>query len=221
MDDETRDDLVAAIVGAPHDRTTILDSAGLTAPERDTVAALVEAADLLWLTAHGAPPLADDPVAAMLGLIAEPTCSLDPNALSRARKRARLTVSELASRLRERGWYYDTRDIFRWETPMRTVVSPAVIEDVSAILKAPVENLIKPAPEVASSDGVTEARRNPLFTELVNRWARARHVSQAVARAALESRMSTTVHRGEQPDSSQILGSLDALVTAVEQGARK
>ncbi len=69
MDDETCDDLVAAILEAPHDRTAVLDSAGLAAPERDTVAALVEVADLLWLSAHGAPPLADDPVAAMLGLL--------------------------------------------------------------------------------------------------------------------------------------------------------
>ena len=47
---------------------------------------LLRIADLLWEEAHGAPPLEDDPVAAMLGLVPDASRSLDPRALNKVTK---------------------------------------------------------------------------------------------------------------------------------------
>ena len=139
MNEDDRDRLLAELIQKPEERRRILQSAELDDREREDIAALVDTADLLWLTAHGAPPLAEDPVAAMLGLIPDRECRLDSKALAQARKRARLTVSEFAERLRERGWEFQKADVFRWETRFASDVAPAVVQAIAHILNRPVE----------------------------------------------------------------------------------
>jgi len=217
MGDEDRDRLVAELIEKPHEREHVLRDADLSDRDRDEIAVLLDTADTLWLSAHGAPTLEDDPVAAMLGVVPDPECRLDSSALSRARKRARLTVSDVAERLRERGWEFDKRDAFRWETRTAADVPPAVVQAIADILGTPVNDLITAAPPLSLPDHLAAVRRHPLFEQLVDRWARVQRVSPAVAIATLESRMLATVHRGEQPDTEQLLRSLDALVTSVEQ----
>jgi hypothetical protein len=216
MNDKERDQLIAELIARPRDREQILRAAELNDVEREDLGALSDVADLLWLSAHGAPPLADDPVAAMLGLVPDRECSLDSRALTSARKRVRLTISDLAERLRERGWEFQQRDVFRWETRSAADVAPAVVQAIADILGQPVDSLIA-APNSTVQDQLAHIRRLPLFKQLVDRWARAQHVSPAVAAAALETRMTATVHRGEPPDPKQLLHSLEALVTSIEQ----
>ena len=182
--------------------------------ERSDLAALLGTADALWLSAHGAPPLADDPVAALLGLVPQRHFSLDPRGLKQARKRAGLTVSDLADRLRRRGWEVDKNDVFRWETRSAADVAPAVIEAMSRILDWPVERMILNSPVI---DELAEVRRQPAFDRLVDRWARIQRVSRDVAAAALETRLLATVHRGQRPDSTQLLRVLEELVASVEE----
>lgn len=80
-----------------------------TAPE---AVELLDIADLLWEAAHGAPPLEQDPVAAMLGLVPDSAHSLNNTALKQAMQRAGLKTSDLAERLSKRGWDVANRDVF-------------------------------------------------------------------------------------------------------------
>lgn len=221
MNDDERDRLIAELVAKPHERERILHDAVLNAKVREDLTALVDTADLLWLSAHGAPPLEDDPVAAMLGLIPDRECSLDSKALTKARKRVGLTVSDLAERLRERGWEFKKGDVFRWETRSAADVAPAVVQAIADILGWPVEGLIVGSASTSAPDPLATVRQHPLFRQLVDRWARNQHVSRAVAAAALETRMVATVHRGEPPDTEQLLNALAALVSSVEQTNRE
>lgn len=220
MNDDERDQLIAELIAKPLERESILAGAGLSDREREVVAAQCKTADLLWLSARGAPPLTEDPIAAMLGLIPDRDCSLDSRALKQARQNAGVAVSTLAERLRARGWDFQTGDVFRWEMRSAVDVAPAVVQAISEILGQPVESLIVAAISNPLHDELAEVRRLPLFDQLVERWVRVQHVSRSVAVAALETRMLATVHRGDRPDPFQLLHSLEALVAAVE-GAEK
>lgn len=216
MNRDERDRLVSKLIQMPTERTEILRDAGLNEDDKIEVASLAETADLLWERAHGAPPLADDPVAAMLGLIADPHCTLDPPSLARARKRVGMKLSQLTETLRNRGWDIQQSDVFRWETRSASDVVPALVQAVADVLGAPVDSLIASPGRDAGQDTYAAIRRSPVFQKLVDRWARAQRVSLTVAAAALETRMIATVHRGDHPDEQQLLRSLDTLVTAIE-----
>lgn len=222
MNDDERDRIVAEMVERPQERELILRDAELNDQERAELDGIVEAADALWLAAQGAPALEDDPVAAMLGLLPDSECRIDSAALARVRKRARLSVSDVAARLHDRGWQFDKSDVFRWETRTAADVPPAVVQAIADILGVPVDDVISAPSSVSVSlpDHVGAVRAHPLFEQLVERWAQTRQVSRAVAAATLESRMLATVHRGELPDTEQLLRSLDALVASVEQADR-
>jgi hypothetical protein len=99
MTKDERAEVLANLLEARAGRVTGKDQPMLSAEDRADVESLIEVADLLWAAGHGAPPLESDPVAAMLGLIPDPQCALDPKALARARKNARLKPSELVNRL--------------------------------------------------------------------------------------------------------------------------
>jgi hypothetical protein len=95
-----------------------------------------------------------------------------------------------------------------------------VIQAIADILGSPVDDLISAPSSASLPDQVGAIRAHPLYEQLVARWSQARRVSRAVAAATLESRMLATVHRGEHPDTEQLLRSLDALVASVEQADR-
>ncbi|MDM2496019.1 helix-turn-helix domain-containing protein [Mycobacteroides abscessus] len=217
MNEDDRDRLIHESISNPSIRERIIHDAHLSDRERAEISAIGDTADAVWLAAHGAPPLITDPVAAMLGLVPDRECGLDVRALTQARKRAGLNVSDLAARLRDRGWNFQKNDVFRWETRSATDVSPAVIQAIAEVLDIPVDSLISVAGTSSpAEDQLASARRHPLFDQLVDRWARVQNISRAVAAAALESRMAATVHRGQRPDSEQLLRSLEALVVSVE-----
>lgn len=215
--DEALASLLEARAGNVRDKPQPLLSEG----DRAEVESLIEVADLLWEAGHGAPPLESDPVAALLGLNPDPHCALDPKALVRARKNARLKGSELAERLVARGWEVQGRDVFRWENQSAADVAPALIKAIADEIGVSVEQLTMNLQAAVENDAVAAVTRSSKFEGLVERWARLQGLSHALAASALESRLRATVHRGDRPDAGQLLQALDALVAAVESGTRR
>jgi len=217
----TKDELsefFANFLEARAGRVTGKDQPVLSKEDRAEVESLIEVADLLWEAGHGAPPLESDPVAAMLGLIPDPRCALDPKALARARKNARLKSGELADRLVARGWDIQVRDVYRWENQSAADVAPALIQAIAEETNTSVDRLTKSREAAAEYEAIAAVTYSSRFERLVERWARIQGVSRALAASALESRMLATVHRGDRPDADQLMQSLDALVTAIESG---
>lgn len=179
-------------------------------------ASLKNVADLLWEGSHGAPPLQQDPVAAMLGLLPDPAYALDPTKLKQARKVARLQTSDLVARLTARGWTIAKTDLFRWENQSTADVAPALIKALAEETGTNPDQLVtsQQAKQVPST--ITRALESPLFIGLSERWARLQNVTQSLARSELQARMLTTVYRGDDADTDQMLQSLEALVTASE-----
>lgn len=216
MKKNERDELLANLRAVRAEHATNLHQPEQS-DEEEYVAALTDVADLLWEKAHGAPPLSSDPVAAMLGLVPDPERTLNGKALTRARKNARLTTSQLAERLASRGWDVQTRDVFRWENRSTSDVAPALIEAIADETGTATERLITNTARNTEHEALTAVRQTSTFQKLVDRWAKLQGVSQALAASALESRMLATVHRGDHPDSDQLLQSLEALVSAMER----
>ncbi|WP_285029644.1 hypothetical protein [Mycolicibacterium sp. lyk4-40-TYG-92] len=185
--------------------------------KRAEIASLIEVADLLWEAGHGAPPLETDPVAAMLGLIPDPRISLDPRAVSRARKNAKLKTSDIADRLQSRGWDIVVRDVFQWENQTHSDVAPALIRAIAEVLGVLPDQLTMDRSLSTDSQTLASTMRSARFESLARRWARLQGVSNALASSALRSRMLATVHRGDRPDEDQMLQSLEALISTMEE----
>ncbi|WP_332643568.1 hypothetical protein [Aeromicrobium sp.] len=190
---------------------------GPSEPAPSELDSLLNVADLLWETAHGAPPIASDPTAAMLGLVPDPKYALYSRALKRLRSNAQMKPSQLASQLRERGWRLETRDVVRWESRPSADVSPALIRAIAAALGAEPDELTSSASGATIGVSLTGLTASPKFARLAARWAAIQGISIPMARSALESRVVATVHRGEWPDDDQLLQSLEVLVDSVEE----
>lgn len=213
MHSEDRDQELADILDARAGRSALAAGADVNRPE---LRKLLEAADLTWVSQQTAPPLTDDPVAAMLGLVPDSELELDGKALSNARKRSGLTVSALAKRLSDRGWEVTGRDIFAWESGKNLPRVPALINALAEEAGADADRLRRPSgtdPERARLAAVVGSET---FKALAQRWARLQGTTIALASSALESRMLVAVHRGGAPDSQVLLESLEALVDSVE-----
>lgn len=211
------DRLLGELIEQPNERERILSDAAVSQSTAEELLALASTADAVWLSGQGAPPIEQDPVAALLGLVPDSACRLDSAKLSSARKQAKLDVGSLAKRLRELGWDFKQTDVFRWETRTAADVPPAVVQTISKILGAPVDRLVTPAAE--DQDHVFSAvRASPRFGGLVDRWAAARGIARAVAEGMLQQRILATVHRGAAPDADQVLDSLESLIETIESG---
>ncbi|MEV0048770.1 hypothetical protein AB0H60_35625 [Nocardia rhamnosiphila] len=197
------------------------DAAGempvLDEEELAEVEALVAAADLFTEVAHDVPPLEEDPVAAMLGLIPDPEYSLDPKKLTRAMKDAGKTPSGLVERLASRGWNVALKEVYRWGTRGAPEVSPALIRAMAEEMGIQPDNLVTDRHADEENDEVAAVMASTDFQELVARWAESQGMPQALARSTLKSRMLTTVHRGERPNAAQMLHSLAAFIAAHEE----
>lgn len=217
MTNEERDRILQDFLESKSHHDIESDIAASPKSNRAEIASLIEVADLLWEAAHDAPPLEADPVAAMLGLIPDPHVGLDSRAMSRARKNAKLKTSDVAERLRARGWDIAVRDVFQWENQKLSHVAPALITAIAEVIGVRPDQLT----DQASSTGTqafAATIQSARFESLVRRWSRLQGVSHAFASSALQSRMLATVHRGDRPDEDQMLQSLDALIAAMEEG---
>jgi len=215
MNSGSKDEDIAEILDARSGQSALASRVARpnARPELD---GLLGAADVAWVSQQAAPPLADDPVAAMLGLVPDPDWELDGRALANSRKRAGLTVSSLAQRLTRRGWEVTNKDIFAWEGGKNVPRIPALINALAEEAGADPDRLRRPLgadPERAKLTAVVES---DAFKALAERWARLQGTTAALAASALESRMMVAVHRGSVPDADILLESLEVLVTAVE-----
>lgn len=183
---------------------------------------LIRTADALWQDAYEPPPLEDDPIAAMLGLIPDTGYQLDPRAFKRCRAASGLSPSALAASLTRRGWEVSTRQVFDWENRPAPSVSPALVRAMAERLKVDPDRLTTNQ-SAASQASVTatvasEAAASPRFQQLVARFAALQGMTERMAASALQSRMLATVHRGAHPSVDQMLTSVEALIDALDQG---
>lgn len=185
--------------------------------QRAEIQELLKVADLLWEEAHGAPPLEDDPVAAMLGLVPDPSRSLDPRALTRLTTSTGIKASGLAQALNERGWNVSTRDVFNWQTKGSHEMSPALIQAIAETTGSTIDYLTVDLGSSQLSSELRAITQTARFKELVTRWAHLRNTSAELTTSALTARLATSVHRGTQPGADQMLNSLEALVNALEE----
>jgi hypothetical protein len=138
------------------------------------VVELLNVADLLWEAAHGAPPLERDPVAAMLGLVPDPSRSLDRESLQRVLQSAGVRISTLAQKLSQRGWEVATRDVFNWQTRDNAAVPPALIQAIAEIAGVSPEELTVDRGGTPSHVALKSVTSSAKFHELAERWARLR-----------------------------------------------
>lgn len=219
MHEEHSDDLIAKLAALPlAQRAERLERLQLTADERAAVERLGQTADVLWITAHGAPPLQEDRTAALLGLVPDPSALLDGKKFSQLRKRSDLKIDEIAQELTLHGWPIATKDVFAWERGKTSSVPPALIQVLSQMLKVRIDQLIGQSEVLGAKQSLLQQlREHPQFGTLVQRWARAKQVPLEMAETMLSSRIVATVHRGETPDIEQNMASLEALVRVVEE----
>lgn len=177
---------------------------------------LLDVADLLWEAAHGAPPLEQDPVAAMLGLVPDSSRSLKESALKQAIQAAGLKPSTLAQKLSDRGWEVATRDVFNWQTRGDTSVSPALIQAIAEVTGTAADQLTVDRGEAPGHQALQSVTSSTAFKALAERWARLRGTTMSLAASALEARLAASVFRGNQPTEDQMLASLEELITALE-----
>lgn len=190
-------------------------AASIDPAEAERTASLQDIASLLWEANQSAPPLREDPTAAMLGLVPDPSYALDPGKLKQARNRAGLGISDLAARLAARGWTVSRADLFRWESQATGDAAPAMIKALAEETGASSDQLVTRQPRTLPP-AVARVLESSLFSALVERWASIQNVSSGLAASQLESRMLATVYRGDDADAGQMVQSLEALVAATE-----
>ncbi len=177
---------------------------------------LLDIADLLWEAAHGAPPLEQDPVAAMLGLVPDISRSLKEGALRQAIQAAGLKPSTLAQKLSDRGWEVSTRDVFNWQTRGDASVSPALIQAIAEVTGTAAEKLTVDRGEAPGHQALQSVTSSAAFKALAERWARLRGTTTSLGASALEARLAASVFRGKHPTEGQMIASLEELITALE-----
>ncbi|QZY27786.1 hypothetical protein [Nocardioides coralli] len=198
------------IAGIKHSRENVDPTTAREAVE------LLDIADLLWEEAHGAPPLEQDPVAAILGLVPDSAHSLDGAALKQAMKGAGLKTSDLAEKLSNRGWEVANRDVFNWQTRSDAIVPPALIQAIAEITGTAADKLTVDRGDSPTHQAFKSVTASPAFKSLAERWARLRGTTLSLGASALESQLATSVFRGSHPSEEQMLASLEALVEALE-----
>ncbi|MFE5788380.1 helix-turn-helix transcriptional regulator [Rhodococcus erythropolis] len=195
--------------------TTDMDKGDMS--DEEYVSSLSDVADILWGSAHAAPPLPSDSIAIMLGLVPDRNRLLDGSALKRIRKNARLSTSQLAERLAARGWDVKSGEVFRWETRSAANVPPALIAAIAEETGTTTDHLITSTAINTEEVAIAQIKKTASFDNLVARWAQLKNLTKEIAAASLESRLLATAHRGDHPDSAQMLESLEALVHATER----
>lgn len=215
---DDRDELMEVLLEMPAGPERDRRVAQLDDAQRSTFEQLLDLDNRVWESAQEAPPLQSDPVAAMLGLVPDPSFRLDTTAFTQLCSRNRLKPTKLAERLRDRGWAVDAADVFRWQTSVASDVSPALIRAMAEVIGTSPDKLVAtPAAEQDALDTianlVTSTKR---FGDLVQRFALAQRISPNMAQTVLRTRMLATVRRGRELEVEQMLDSLEMLVRALE-----
>lgn len=192
------------------------DLGGLPEAEAAQIGALFHAADLLWL-GDAAPPIEDDPVAAMLGLVPDSGLALDPKKMERARKKTHLKPSAVADRLNARGWEVTPSEVFDWQRHAHPEIPPALINAIADVLGTSPEALTSANEETVLQPAISEVLEDSRFETLAARWGQLSGMAPASARSSLKTKMLATVRRGDHLTANEWFGVLEALVEAKEK----
>jgi len=174
------------------------------------------------------PRLSADPTAIALGAV--PSTSLDPAAITRARKARNLRPSDIAGSLQQRGWPTSTADVFAWERrPAR--VAPALLTDLAAMLGVSSDVLTGPESGTATVDAEASTIDDPLNTflqvlysddlnEVVGQWAHLLGLDPVAAREDIKQRLSTAAHRGARTLTTRQWKAILVVLLASERARR-
>lgn len=167
--------LIETVAGHP-------TSADLTDDERDLIAAIAEwapglpeaLAELDAETYQTSPaPVADDPIAQMLGLVEDPAVLINGRRLAAIRKSAGLTVGDLAQRLNQRGWDVTTNTVFSWERD-KLNPPPATINAVAEVLNVAADSILTTNTELAQTLDVLFD--DEIIAAFLDQWSRESNV---------------------------------------------
>lgn len=219
MNEDKKAELLGQLIENPSSRDDILTAADATSDERSELLSLADAADILWVASRVAPPLDEDPIAALLGVAPAAAVTLDPSKFKAARTRANVTVSDLRTRLAARGWKVTGAEIGSWQTDRGSGIVPAMLDDISSILSVAISD-ITAVRSAGTANLFAALRATDWFQELAEQWQEATGVVRSVAESQLLTRATATVHRGDQPDLDQIRDLLQDLV-ATRQDPRE
>jgi hypothetical protein len=189
----------------------------LSGPEYGQAKAVCAALSNAWHATDLDPaPLELDPLAISLGLVPDSTRPLNGSALRQARLRSKFAVSDVAARLKQRGWETRTADVYAWEQSDAAAVPPAIIAALADELLVKEIQLIGRS---ASLPPVVEAvTLSSAFKSLAQRWAIAIGLGdEARGAASLQQLMlAGAVRRGDQLDADTWIVAIEALVEARE-----
>lgn len=202
------DDYLSYLIG---DQTDPPDLSGLTAQDRRDIELRLAIVDSLWSGAT-APALADDPVAAMLGLVPDPQTMLDPTRLRSSRIQKNITASVLAQRLTSRGWAVTTADLVSWERAGHPAASPALLSAIGQELGVPMSQFTRHAAMINQDPVIEAVKRSERFRALATRFATKLRMPFETAASALGSTMLATARRGAPLTEDQWFEALDRLV---------
>lgn len=216
MNDKSFDELLGDLIASPQDRESLLKQSGAAPEVVEDLRQLASTADAIWVAGQAAPPLEEDAVAMLLGLVPDDHRQLNPKTFKASRTRSHQSVSDVARALAAQGWAVQSGDVLRWQTSTAGV-SPALIRAIAEVLVVTPESITSSSGAVRETDIWETVRSNPVFASLVGRWAAITGLGEAAARLQLSGRMYATVHRGGAPEPDQILESLRALVETAER----
>lgn len=161
------------------------------------------------LNLRQAPPLQQDPVAAMLGLVPDPGLFVDGSAIRRLRGKA--SVSQIAARLQTYGWEVSAADVRDWQTRPGVVLAPALLERLAKVLGVTTEAITRRTGELVPHAVATSAR----WRNLVAQFAALLGVATDIAESRLVGALVAAKYRNEAPES--YLEAAEAYVTALEK----
>lgn len=149
----------------------------------------------------------DDPVALMLGLVPDPNVLVDGRKLAAARKRARLDLRQLVTRLGSRGWEVTMQEALKWELG-RLSLAPSLVTAIAEELSVGDDVLLTVAKPATGMDDLFDDQRIQAF---LSDWAAEAGVKPAVLRHRATSTLAGAGHRNRTG------GSVEALLGVLRQ----
>jgi len=198
---------MAALVDALVSDPWTARPASVSNEEWDEARQLAEVENLLSI--REAPPLEQDRVAAMLGLIPDPNLVVDGSAIKRLR--GKVPVSQIAARLQTYGWDVSAADVRDWQARPGVVLAPALLERLANVMGTTVEGITRRAGTVIDPD----VAASPRWHSVVARLAALLNVAPGVAQPRLAGALAGARYRNESAES--YLEAAESYVAALEK----
>jgi transcriptional regulator with XRE-family HTH domain len=157
-----------------------------------------------------APPRAQDPIAAALGLVAGPDDVLGAARFKNSRAHSGLDIKDVADRLSARGWNVDVAQVFRWQRG-DTTMTPALLTALADILATSPDSL-RPHPAGRKAPRVADLLDDAVIAAFVREWAQQTDRAPSDVRAEASRTLVSLNYRNESSASRDgVLAVLRAL----------